>query len=51
MTNNKLCNILGCGGCGLACWCLGLVFFGFSSAMWGAVIGIICMALGLVNYD
>lgn len=51
MTNNELCNILGCGGCIITCGCMGLVFFGVSVASWGLLVGIAMMVLGLTNYD
>jgi len=51
MTNNQICNVLGCSGCGIACWCFGLMFFGVSIAIWGVLLGIIMMILSLTNYD
>ena len=51
MTNNQLCDIIGCAGCGIAAWCMGMIFFGMTSAIWGVLIGLLLGVIGLVNYD
>ena len=51
MTNNKLCNIISSIGCAIASWHMGLMFFGITSAIWGAGIGIIVTLFGLSNYE
>lgn len=51
MTNNQLCGFLGAAGCFILFMSMGLMFFGFGSAMYGAAIGAIIGLLGLVNYD
>ena len=51
MTNNQLCNFIGIIGCIIAFFSMGFMFFGMSSAIWGAIVGIICSCLALVNYD
>lgn len=51
MTNNKLCNIF-CGvGCGISFWCMGMMFFGATSAIWGALVGMILILIGYFNYE
>ena len=51
MTNNQLCSIIGIAGCVIVSFSMGFMFFGVSSAIWGAIVGIICSCLALVNYD
>ena len=51
MTNNKLCDIIGCIGCVVCFFSMGLMFFGIGSAIWGAVVGLLICLLGLFNYD
>ena len=51
MTNNQLCNCIGVVGCLVAFFSAGFMFFGVSSAVWGAVVGILLGSLALVNYD
>lgn len=51
MTNNKLCNIF-CGvGCGISFWCMGMMFFGTTSAVWGVLVGMILILIGYFNYE
>jgi hypothetical protein len=51
MTNDKLCNIIGTIGCLITGWHMGLMFFGFMSAAWGAGIGLLVILFGLFNYE
>ena len=51
MTNNQLCALLGITGCVVSAFCMGLMFFGMMSAIWGALVGCGLCALCLVNYD
>lgn len=51
MTNNQLCGLLGVGGVTITAMALGLMFFGVTPAVWGAVVGIVLANVALVNYD
>ena len=51
MTNNQLCNFIGAIGCIICFFSMGLMFFGMTTAFWGAVVGIGLATLGLVNYN
>ena len=51
MTNNQFCSVLGIGGIIIACMSMGLMFFGITPALWGAVAGVVLAGLGLVNFD
>jgi len=51
MTNNQLCNFLSVVGCLIASFCMGLMFFGATVAVWGAIVGICVCVLGLANYE
>lgn len=49
--NNKLCTVIGCLGCVIAFFGMGLMFFGVSSAIWGACIGFALTSIGIVGYE
>ena len=51
MTNNQFCSILGVSGIFIAFMSMGLIFFGVSSAIWGAITGFTFAGIGLVNFD
>ena len=51
MTNNQFCNFLGCLGCVIAFFSMGLMFFGVSLAVWGAVVGIVMGGIAIVSYN
>ena len=51
VTNNQLCNVIGITGCAVASFCMGLMFFGMTAAMWGTIAGIVLAGIALVNYD
>lgn len=51
MRNEKLCNVIAGLGCGIGTWCLGLMFFGMTGAIFGVIAGVTIAAIGLFCYE
>ena len=51
MTNNQVCDILGISGCLVLFFSMGFIFFGWSSAVVTAIVGIIMGIIALLNYE
>lgn len=51
MTNNQVCDILGISGCLVLFFSMGFMFFGWSSAVVTAIVGIIMGIIALLNYE
>lgn len=51
MTNNQLCNLILVISCCALSFCMGLVFFGITPAVWGIIISIILAIFGLYEYE
>lgn len=51
MTNDKLCDIIGICGCVITSISLGLLFFGVTTAAWGAAFGVLVCGIALFNYE
>ena len=51
MTNNQLCSLIGGSGCIILFISMVLMFFGTTTAIWGAAAGAIIGIIGLVNFN
>ena len=51
MENNKICVIIGIVGALVVMGSLDLMLFGFSSAFWGAVVGLLACSFSFYEYE
>ena len=51
MTNNQLCTLIGIIGSLVAFFSMGFMFFGITSALWGAIAGLALDGIALVSFD
>lgn len=51
MTNNQLCALLSGGGCFILFISMVLMFFGYTTAIWGATVGALIGVFGTLSYD
>ena len=50
MTNNKLCDIIGCAGCLISFLCMVAIFFG-ANCWIGIIIGVLLMLISMWEYE
>lgn len=51
MTNNQVCDVLGITGCLVIFFSMGFMFFGWSSALVTAIVGVMMSIIALINYE
>ena len=51
MTNNQFCDFIGITGCLIIFFSMGFMFFGLTSALITAILGVVISLFALANYD
>lgn len=51
MTNNQICDVLGITGCLIIFFSMGFMFFGWTSAVITAFVGVLVSIIALANYE